>query len=219
MTQPQLDDNAYRTFASDIERRFLVEDVETRNGEGESPTVIAGYAAVFNSPSELMPVKRDDPGGRQFREIVRPGAFAESLVNKRAIFALFQHDSTAVLGSTQNGTLRLSEDNRGLRYEITPPNTTVGRDTVELIRRGDIRASSFGFRVRSGGQSLKRDGEQFVRELRSLELLDVSPVTVGAYGAASVSLRSLDQALLDELESDERAAGRMAMRLALASLR
>lgn len=216
MTQPQHEISGFRDTG--IERRFLVEDLEIRSGEGESP-IITGYAAVFNSPSEEMPVKRDDPNGRKYREIVRPGAFAESLVNKRAIFALFQHNETAVLGSTQNGTLRISEDNRGLRYEISPPNTTAGRDTVELIRRGDIRASSFGFKVRAGGQALKRDGDQIVRELRSLDLLDVSPVTVGAYGAASVSLRSLDQALLDELEHDERNAERMAMRLALASLK
>lgn len=204
-----------------VERRFYIDEtaVEFRAGEGDAPPTIVGYAAVFNSPSSEIPVRKEDPNGRKFREIVRPGAFAESIVSARSIFALFQHNPMAVLGSTANGTLRISEDNRGLRYEITPPNTQAGRDVVELIRRGDVRGSSFGFNVRAGGQTIKKDGDQIFRELRSLDLLDVSPVTVGAYPAADVSLRSLDDCLIEELEHEERHAERMAMRLALASAR
>lgn len=176
-----------------VERRFLngETNIDTRTG---SPKIV-GYAAVFNSPSEEMPVSAGDPNGRKFREIVRPGAFAESLAGQRVVFALFQHNQAAVLGTTQNGTLRLREDSRGLRYEVTPPDTSFGRDVVELIRRGDVRGSSFGFKVRANGQTLKKDGGQIIRELRSLDLLDVSPVTIGAYAAASVNLRSLDELL------------------------
>jgi len=201
-----------------MERLFFPDRVglEFRNGDGGAPTIV-GYAAVFNSPSEELPVNRDEPNGRKFREVVRPGAFAESLTSQRAVFALFQHDPGAVLGSTHSGTLRLSEDHRGLRYEITPPNTQAGRDVVELIRRGDVRASSFGFKVRPGGQMVKRDGGQIVRELRSVQLLDVSPVTIGAYSAASVSLRSLDAEFCNLVRSlDMPGTGRMRVRLSLA---
>lgn len=184
--------------------------IETRSG---APKIV-GYAAVFNSPSEELPVSKDQPNGRKFREIIRPGAFAESLRGSRNIFANFQHDKTAILGSTHAGTLRLTEDSRGLRYEIDPPNTQAGKDTVELIRRGDVRMSSFGFMVRGrDGQSMRREGDQLLRELRSLELLDVSPVAVGAYGATSADLRSLDAWL--QLESGD---ARMSMRLQLAEL-
>jgi HK97 family phage prohead protease len=201
-----------------MERLFFNERVglEFRSGSGDAATIV-GYAAVFNSPSEELPVRSDEPNGRKFREIVRPGAFAESLTGQRSIVALFQHNPLAVLGSTQAGTLRLSEDHRGLRYEITPPNTGAGRDVVELIRRGDVRASSFGFKVRPGGQTVKRDGGQIVRELRSVQLLDVSPVTTGAYSAASVSLRSLDPAFCEMVRSlDTPGDGLRWMRLALA---
>lgn len=110
-----------------------------------------------------------------------------------------------------NGTLRLTEDSRGLRYEIDPPNTQVGRDAVELIRRGDVRMSSFGFRIRPGGEKWQRRNDRLYRELRSLELLDVSPVTIGAYKATDVAMRSLDAWLASEAGD-----GRRRMRLELA---
>jgi uncharacterized protein len=196
------------------ERSFTAAAPEVRFG-GSGHATIIGYAAVFNSPSEELPVNRDQPNGRKFREVIRPGAFTITLASLRNIFANFQHDQTAILGSTGAGTLRLSEDSRGLRYEIDPPNTSAGRDVVELIRRGDVRMSSFGFKIRGkDGHSFRREGDGYIRELRSVELLDVSPVTAGAYKATSVSLRSLEgfEALL---ESDGHST-RMAMRLALA---
>ena len=179
--------------------------------DSASPKIV-GYAAVFNSLSEEMPVRASEPGGRKFREIIRPGAFADSLVSQRAIFANFQHDQTAILGSTQNGTLRLSEDHRGLRYEITPPNTQAGRDAVELIRRGDVAMSSFGFRVSPGGETWRSERGNTIRELRSLILFDVSPVAKGAYVATDVAVRSLA-----EWERNGGAGtGTMQMRLELA---
>jgi HK97 family phage prohead protease len=188
------------------ERRYLpgqsaIEDIAGR-------CKIVGYAAVFNSPSEEMPVRKYEPNGQKFREVIRPGAFAESLVGQRDIFANFMHDNLLILGSTQNRTLRLTEDNRGLRYEIDPPNTQAGRDAVELIRRRDVAFSSFGFMVRAGGDSWRRDGSTLVRELRTVTLIDISPVTRGAYPATDVALRSF--------EEWERSRGVMAMRLELA---
>lgn len=198
-----------------IEERSFVASAATIEARNGSPRIV-GYAAVFNSPSEPLPVSNNDPSGRgrTFREIIRPGAFAESLRGSRAIFANFMHEKTAILGSTQNGTLWLNEDARGLRYEIDPPNTSAGRDAVELIRRGDVRMSSFGFRLRGEkGHMLRRDGDQWIRELRSVDLLDVSPVTIGAYSATTVALRSLDSWL--EAEGGVE-LGLMKMRLALA---
>src|SRR5262245_48545104 len=136
------------------ERRYLSEPLALADGSRK----IVGYAAVFNSLSEPLPMKRDDPAGRSFREIIRPGAFAESLASNRDVLARFEH--TTILGRTGNGTLRLSEDSRGLRYEIDPPDTTYARDVIELIRRRDVPYSSFAFRVRSSGETWKRDNGQ-----------------------------------------------------------
>jgi uncharacterized protein len=199
---------SFGMFQSDAYESRSFAEPPTINSRGTSNSrsqMIVGYAAAFNSPSDEIPLRKDEPNGRKFREVVLPGAFAQSLIERRAIFAFFQHDPTLVLGSTANGTLRLSEDSRGLRYEIDPPDTNNGRDLVELIRRGDVRSSSFGFKVRDGGQMMRRDASGgFIRELRSVQLLDVSPIVASAYPTASVDLRPGGQ------------AGLMSMRLQLA---
>src|SRR5581483_7296136 len=127
-------------------------------GTSKRPQIV-GYAALFNTLSEPMIESK----GRSFREIIRPGAFARSLVERRAVFAYLQHKPTAVLGSLENGTLRLTEDQRGLRYEIDPPDTQDGRDTLELVRRGDVRGASFGFLVRR--ENWRKDKVGVLREL------------------------------------------------------
>jgi HK97 family phage prohead protease len=172
---------------------------------------IAGYAAVFNTLSNELPL----PGGRKsFREIIRPGAFAAALASGDDVLARFEHSE--LLGRTGNGTLRLYEDSRGLRYEIDPPNTSAGRDVLELIRRRDVAASSFAMIVNPGGDAWRREGSTLIREIRSVRLIDVSPVARPAYPETDAALRSLEAA---KLPTGERHSVRMGMRLALASRR
>jgi HK97 family phage prohead protease len=173
------------------ERRFAAVPAQIEIAAAGRKPKIVGYAAVFGVLSNEL-VTRD---GRKFFERILPGAFAESLRSGADIVAHFDH-SGQPLGRTSNGTLRLSEDFRGLRYEIDPADTTLARDVLALIRRGDIQASSFMFRVREpGGDSWKReDGRdgRLVRELRSVSLLDVSVVTVPAYPQTEAAVRSLE---------------------------
>jgi HK97 family phage prohead protease len=188
-----------------IERRFMPGGDALSVSDRGSKRTITGYAAVFDSLSKPMKL----PDGRTFREVVRPGAFAESLRSRDDVLARFEHD--ALLGRTSNGTLRLYEDARGLHFEIDPPDTRAGRDLVALIKRRDITASSFAFNVRPGGDTWRRDGGQVIRELRSVTLLDVSPVAKPAYSETEAALRSLAAATLNDSTRS-----RAKMRLALA---
>lgn len=167
---------------SKIETRLNVTDLEVRE-EGDGMT-FEGYAAVFNSWSEPLP----------FREKIAPGAFRHSLKRARNdIKLLWNHDTGAVLGSTRAGTLRLQEDARGLRVAADLPNTSLGRDTRELIKRGDIDSMSFGFSVPSGGDEWNSDGSE--RTLKSVRLHEVSIVAFPAYPetAGTTSVRGLDK--------------------------
>lgn len=169
----------------DIERRnFAVEGlkVETRDG---GATRIAGHAAVFNVLSENL-------GG--FREQVKPGAFAETIV-KDDIRGLFNHDPNFVLGRNVSGTMTLSEDERGLAFEITAPATPTIRDLVLApIERGDVSQMSFGFVVPPGGQDWGEDEDgMIIRTLLQVKLFDVSPVTFPAYPATDVAVRALGE--------------------------
>jgi HK97 family phage prohead protease len=168
-----------------LERRYLsANDIEVRRADKE-PVTITGYAAVFNSFSE-------DLGG--FREIIRPGAFQRSIAGGADVRALVDHDPAKILGRTKSGTLKVSEDTRGLRFEVTLPDTTAARDLLVSMERGDVSGCSFGFRVEKDGDLWRNEQGKAVRELHHVDVFDVSVVTYPAYTAADaqVSKRALD---------------------------
>lgn len=168
------------TLPPGVERRAVKAAVAYRR-EGDQP-VICGYAAVFGRQS-------DDLGG--FREVIQPGAFTASL-RRGVVVALLEHDPRWLLGNTAAGTLRLREDGYGLGFEVDPPATTAGRDAVELLKRGDLAAMSFGFRTVQDAWREETAGR--IRTLHEVALYDVSLVAFPAYPDTSVALRSLETA-------------------------
>ena len=164
-----------------IERRLFETTLSLETRE-DKPPVIRGHAAVFGKLS-------DNLGG--FRERIKPGAFAKSLKGKPDVRALFNHDPNFILGRTKSGTLRVTEDERGLAYEVDPPDTQVARDLMESLKRGDVDQSSFGFYVIT--DEWHKENGHMVRELVEVDIHngDVSPVTYPAYPQTSVSVRTL----------------------------
>jgi HK97 family phage prohead protease len=140
----------------------------------------AGYAARFNARSEYM----------GFYESIAPGAFTRTLKSRNEIKAFVNHDTNMVIGSTRAGTLRLTQDDKGLLAEIDLPDTSYGRDLSVSVKRGDASGMSFGFNVPKGGDTWSDDGQQ--RTLNEIALAEVSPVTgFPAYRQTSASVRSL----------------------------
>lgn len=153
-------------------------DVDVSDLEQRGRTVV-GYAALYN-------VLSHDLGG--FRERIAPGAFADVLASNPDVRALLNHSPNDVLGRTRSGTLRLSDDEqRGLRFELDLPDSPLGQNVREAVRRGDIDGASFRFRVAP-------DGEAWEGETRTLtriaELRDCSLATFSAYPDASIELRT-----------------------------
>lgn len=154
--------------------------------EGQ-PKVIAGYGAVFYNAA--------DPGGTEYeigkyyRERIMPGAF-DRAIREDDVRSLFNHDTNFVLGRKSAGTLRLSVDAKGLRYEVDPPDTQAGRDVATVIERGDVSGSSFMFvpRVVRWVQAEEID----IREIVEVELWEVGPVVFPAYAGATSGLRAHD---------------------------
>jgi HK97 family phage prohead protease len=108
--------------------------------------------------------------------------------------ALWNHNPDYVLGRNRAKTLTLSEDSRGLKIEVDPPDTQFARDLMVSIERGDVSQMSFAFSVRANGQNWGKDDDgQVVRTLTNVRLFDVSPVTYPAYQQTDVAVRSMEQ--------------------------
>lgn len=156
--------------------------MERRASDGLKPQgrKLTGYAALFNEPTDLG----------EFVEVIRPGAFAASLAAPTAegIKAVYEHDGKSLLGRLGAGTLRLFEDQTGLAFELDLPDTTLGRDLAELVKRGDVAGCSFGFTVIDDNWT-EQDGRP-VRELLKVELYEITITATPAYSATSVQVRS-----------------------------
>lgn len=161
-----------------VERRYTRDDVELRAENGK-PKQMAGYAAKFDTLSQNL-------GG--FVERIAPGAFSKTLT-EADVKALFNHDANLLLGRSKSGTLRMEEDETGLRYEVDLPDTTLGRDLAVLLARGDVSQSSFAFRVVRDDWGTD-DQDRPVRTLVEVKLYDVSPVTYPAYLDTEASMRA-----------------------------
>ena len=121
-----------------------------------------------------------------------PGCFDRALSERQDVRALINHDPNQVLGRFLAGTMRLSVDQVGLRYEIDLPDTATGRDIATLVERGDVSGSSFSFLDVQTTYVRGEDGCPDCRELRDVNVFDVGPVTFPAYEATTTGLRSAD---------------------------
>lgn len=161
-------------------RSFDIKNMKTRTlSDGSEATIIEGYASVFNSRANI---------DGWYEEEIAPGAFTESLSQSKDVRCLFNHDWNYVLGRSSANTLILEEDSKGLRFEVTLPNTTFANDLKESMARGDINQCSFGFWVT--GQEEDYSGEIPLIRITNVDLWEVSIVPLPAYEDTEASLRS-----------------------------
>jgi len=163
------------------ERRIAYTTLEARQVDSGNPTLV-GYAAVFDSPSEPM----------GFTEYVKRGAFAKTIKDGADVRLLIDHEGVP-LARTKSGTLLLEEDERGLRVEaqLDPSNPDAAR-VISAMKRGDLSQMSFAFRTVKDWWSTDRK----TRELREVQLFDVSVVTFPAYEATVAELRKVQPATI-----------------------
>lgn len=172
---------------------------EADAGKETGPQIV-GHAAVFDVPTQI--------GGRifGFTETIARGAFAET-IEEDDVRAVVNHEPTLILGRNKAETLKLSEDDVGLRMEIDVPDTSVGRDIVVSVERGDVSGASFMFQVLEEEWKVAGDDDDFDhRTIKKVKLFDVGPVTFPAYDTTDVSVNSI-RGLKEVVEArQERAA-------------
>jgi HK97 family phage prohead protease len=183
-----------RSKMKKIERRtFTVRDVEARQAE-DGTMRLRGYAAVFNEASVPLP----------FIETIAPGAFRKTLMETPDVRLLINH-SGLPLARTKNGTLTLTEDDRGLYMDATIADTSEGRDLYKLVERGDVDQMSFAFRVIR--QKYNDDRSQRTLTEVSLADGDVSVVTYPAYPTTSVEAREALRKAIDAVKEGREVTG------------
>ena len=156
------------------EKRIAYTTLDLR--QADNGTTLYGYAALFDSPSEPMP----------FIEYVKRGAFSKTLNDGADVRLLIDHEGVP-LARTKSGTMRLMEDERGLAVEadLDPMNPDAAR-VISAMKRGDLSQMSFAFRTIQDNFS----DDRMVRELREVQLYDVSVVTFPAYEQTVAEIRS-----------------------------
>lgn len=149
---------------------------------------LTGYAIVWDSPTTVT------ERGRTFNEIVRRG----SINLQPDTICTFNHDPSRLLGRMSSGTLRLSQDEVGVKFEVDLPQSA--SDIRELVQRGDLKGASFTFSVRAGGEKWDKN----TRELTALDVYELGPVTLPAYPSTSVGLRSKNNIIKAKIKLLER---------------
>jgi HK97 family phage prohead protease len=161
-----------------MEKRFISSSIELRAAADSNKLV--GYAATYNQRSL-------DLGG--FTEVLAPGCFDRSLTENGDVAAYYEHNpSNGILGRTPT-TLKLRSDANGLAFELDIPDTTMGRDLKEMVRRGDIRNMSFGFVCNADNWENKDN--QVTRTVTDADIHEISFVSFPAYPSSSAALRSM----------------------------
>jgi HK97 family phage prohead protease len=142
---------------------------------------VSGYAAIFNEETDI---------GGYFREVVLPGAFTEAIGRDDVVF-LINHDGLP-LARTRSGTLKLTEDEKGLfiETELDPDDPDV-KSIVPKMKRGDLDKMSFAFWPDI--QEWDDTQDPPLRRLKKLRLYDVSIVTTPAYDGTEIGLRNLNE--------------------------
>lgn len=140
---------------------------------------VEGYAAVFGQEANI---------GGMFREVIERGAFADAIGRDDVVF-LINHDGLP-LARTRSGTLRLEEDDRGLKMStVLDANDPDVKSISGKMMRGDLDKMSFGFYPEV--QEWDESGDIPLRKLKRVSLFDVSIVTTPAYEGTEIALRSL----------------------------
>lgn len=160
--------------------------------------IIEGYGIVFNSLSE-------DLGG--FKEVILPEA-VDGILEQSDIISVLDHNiNRGVLARSINGSgsLQLTKDAKGVKYSFIAPSFDLGNEVLEGIKRGDIRGSSFAFKVNDNGQKWTKNGDgTYLRTITKFEkIYDMSPVYTGAYQDTTVAVRSFDEFRAKETEDND----------------
>ncbi len=179
-----------------MDEKKEIRNYNCRVSAGEENRAVEGYALLFDTPSD----------GLSFEEVIERGAL-DGVLERSDVMALMNHDNyRGILARSKRGkgSLQLEIDEKGLKYRFEAPNTALGDELLENLRRGEVDESSFAFSVESDTWEKRSDGT-WKRTIHKFDqIYDVSPVYNAAYSKTSVYMRGKELAENELKEQKQR---------------
>ncbi len=164
----------------------------TRTEEDGDGLTFEGYAAVWDSPTEI-----NSRAEGNFIERIKPGAFTRTLA-KMPVF-MFNHGQHPVIGDMPLGVIQEArEDAHGLFVQARLSDNWLVQPVRDAIAEGSIRGMSFRMSIPDGGETWRHaKGDQLAeRDIHEIKCYELGPVVFPAYEATSAAVRSADLAEL-----------------------
>ena len=190
------------------------------DANGQPSRTVVGHPIVYGVRSVNLTPWSDT---RVVYEILEPGCITQDVFDRSDVIYNNNHSTRIedMIGRCYKGkgTLSIKPGERNVEISCDYPNTTVGNDTLEQIRLGNVFGMSFAFRDdwedTENGVSYERtnetiDGKEvWLRHVkRIVELYDVANVTHPAYEQTDVATREQSEAIDKAIEAQmQREAG------------
>lgn len=166
--------------------------VDMRALEEEDSMIVEGYAAVFDTVTDLGWMK----------EVIDRHAFDNADMSD--IVMKYNHeDSVLPMARTRGGSLQFNIDDHGLKIRAKLPDTSVNRDIYTLIKEGVLSKMSFAFTVKNEEYDYDTDTRKI---LGFDKIFDVSVVDVPAYETTEIYARNKEQYEKEKRQYEERKA-------------
>lgn len=156
--------------------------------------IIEGYSIVFGVESRMLVDYWED-----YREIIEPGAITKEDLDQMDIKMTIWHNRERLLARANKGvgSLKLSVDDTGVKYEFEAPDTPDGNTALELVKRGDLSGSSFIFwsDEKSSVRYTKDEDGILLRHVNRLDAIyEMTIASDPAYTQTNVTAREIEQA-------------------------
>ena len=183
------------------------------DANGQPSRTVVGHPIVYGVRSVNLTPWSDT---RVVFEILEPGCITQDVFDRSDVIYNNNHSTRIedMIGRCYKGkgTLSIKPGERNVEISCDYPNTTVGNDTLEQIRLGNVFGMSFAFRDdyedTENGVSYERtnetiDGKEvWLRHVkRIMELYDVANVTHPAYEQTDVATREQSEAIDKAIEA------------------
>lgn len=158
--------------------------------EGEDPHIISGYAMRFNEKSVYL-----TSYGDKFIETMSRECYSQAKADAADIKMTLFHNREKLLARSNagKGSMKLTVDDQGLRFEFASPDTELGKFAEEAIKRGDIAGCSITFYTRDYDFAEQKNSDGGYDEIiiqKDIEIVELTLESDPAYPTTSVEMRS-----------------------------